>query len=362
MPDPTERVLAQRLATQRLTSAPLPEPAEVVELLTCVQCQERDHALFSLGLRTRGATMAGVRAALDRGDFVRTHILRPTWHFVRPADLRWILALTSPRVERSMAARHRQLELDDAKVVGRGLDALAEVLAGPNPLTRIEIGALGHPALPAAGERLGHLLLVAELRGLICSGPSKGVHHSYVLVDEVVPPTPELDAEEALARLVHRFFAGHGPASAQDFARWSSLTLGDTRRGVAALGDALSCTEVDGIPLWFDPTVRPRRQPRPPAAWLLPTYDEAVLTYPALNFTPAANHPRPKVEDPFWARIVHGTTNVGAWKRTVGRDRVTVRVELAPVAEPVRADVRVAAERMAGFLELPLDYDEKVER
>ena len=359
MPATTEQVLAQRLATQRLTSAPLATPAGVVELLTCVQCQERDHALFSLGLRTKDATMAAMRAALDRGDFVRTHVLRPTWHFVRPADLRWILALTSPRVERSMAARHRQLELDDAKVVGRGLDALAEVLAGRNHLTRPEIGALGHPALPVAGERLGHLLLVAELRGVICSGPSKGVHHSYVLVDEVVPPTPELAAEEALARLVHRFFAGHGPASAHDFARWSSLPVGEARRGVAALGDALSGIEVDGTPLWFDPAVRPRRRPRPPAAWLFPTYDEAVLTYPALNFPPADGHPKPNSDDPFWARIVHGTTNVGAWKRTVGRDRVTVRAELARVGPDVRADVRAAAGRLAEFLALPLDYDER---
>ena len=360
MPVTTEDVLAQRLATQRLTAAPLPTAAEIVELLACVQCQERDHALFSLGLRTKDATMRQVRAALDRGDFVRTHILRPTWHFVRPADLRWILALTSPRVERSMGARHRELGLDVPGVIERGLDALAEVLAGRTYLTRAEIGALAHPGLPDAGPPLGHLLLVAELRGLICSGPTKGVQHSYALVDEVVPPAPELDPEEALLRLVHRFFAGHGPASAHDFARWSSLTVGDARRAVAALGDALECVEVDGVPLWFDPAARARPRPRPPAAWLFPTYDEAVLTYPALNFVPAAGHPKPKPEDPFWARIVHGTTNVGAWKRTVARERVTVRAELAPVSKDVRRDVRAAAERLAGFLERDLDYDERI--
>src|SRR4051812_30700009 len=87
VPTLTERVVEQRLATQRLTSTPLPTPGEVVELLTCVQSQERDHALFSLGLRTGRATMRSMRAALDRGEFLRTHILRPTWHFVRPADL-----------------------------------------------------------------------------------------------------------------------------------------------------------------------------------------------------------------------------------------------------------------------------------
>lgn len=361
MPTLTERVVEQRLATQRLTSTPLPTPGEVVELLTCVQSQERDHALFSLGLRTGRATMRSMRAALDRGEFLRTHILRPTWHFVRPADLRWILALTSARVERTMGARHRQLELDEL-AIGRSLEALAELLAGGRHLTRAELGALGHRQLPKAGERLGHLLLVAELRGLICSGPSKGAHHSYALVAEKIPPAPELDAEESLARLVHRFFAGHGPASAQEFARWSSLTGADARRGVEALGDTLECVEVDGTPLWFDPARRARRRPAAPAAWLFPTYDEVVLTYPSISFAVADGHPQPKPDDPFWARVVHGTTNVGAWKRTVARGRVNVRAELAPAGPDVRADVQAAAQRLADFLELPLDYDERIAR
>jgi hypothetical protein len=359
VPTATERVLTQRLATQRLTSAPFASAAEAVDLLTCVQSQEREHALFSLGLRTRAATLAGVRAELDAGAFLRTHILRPTWHFVRPDDLRWILALTSPRVERSMAARHRELDLDDPRYVAAAVDAVAELLAGGNHLTRGEIGALQHPRLPPAGPPLGHLLLVAELRGVICSGASRGANHTYALVDEWVPPTPALDADEALARLVSRFFAGHGPASAHDFARWSSLTVGDARRGVELVGDRLERVEVDGTPLWFDPAARARRRASAPAAWLLPTYDEVVLTYPALTFPAASGHPHSAADDPFWARVVCGTVNVGMWKRTVARDGVTVDVRLAGSADAdVRKSVREAAQRLADFVGRPLEYVE----
>ena len=106
-------MLRRRLATQRLTSAPMSEAAAVVRLLTCVQSQERYHAFSSLGLRTKDATLGSVRREHDEGRFLRTHLHRPTWHFVAPEDLRWILALTSPRVERSLGARHRQLGLDD---------------------------------------------------------------------------------------------------------------------------------------------------------------------------------------------------------------------------------------------------------
>ncbi len=275
----TDAVLRARLATQRLTSAPLPRAGDAVRLLTCVQAQERDYAFFSLGMRSKHETYSAIRAAFDRGDFLRTHILRPTWHFVAPEDLRWILALTSHRVERSLAARHRQLGLDDTPPLHRALDLLPELLRGRNYLTRKEIGAefAARTGLPESGEQLGHTLLLAELRGRICSGPIKGTQHSYALVDEVVPATWERDRQEALVELVRRFFAGHGPASVHDFTRWSSLTVTDTMAALADIGDGLEHIELDGATLWFDPAT-PRRTTRKETAFLLPVYDEVVLT------------------------------------------------------------------------------------
>jgi hypothetical protein len=357
----TSRVLAQRLATQRLSSAPLPKAGDVVRLLTCVQSQERDHAFFSLGLRTRKDTYAEVRREFDSGAFLRTHILRPTWHFVAPEDLRWILDLTSPRVLSSMAARHRQLGLDDALRVEHGLQLLTELLQDKTFRTRPELNDefthRGSPIKP--GEQLGHLLLVAELRGLVCSGPLKGVHHSYALVDEVVPPTPSRTREEALVELVRRFVAGHGPTSVKDFTRWATLTVADTKQALAEIGDDLEEVEVDGIPHWFDPTQVRRRSPAAPAAYLFPTYDEAVLTYPQVNFPALPDHPYADHNDPFWAWVVLDAVNVGLWKRTVRADVVDVEVRLAPgVTKDGRTQVRQAAQRLARFLGRDVSYVE----
>ena len=116
------------------------------------------------------------------------HVLRPTWHFVVPEDLRWIQRITAPKVESSMAARHRGLGLDDT-TTARALRALESALAGPTPLVRREIAAVfGGAGLPTGGEQVGHLLLIAELRAVVCSGPPRGTQHTYVLVDETVPP------------------------------------------------------------------------------------------------------------------------------------------------------------------------------
>ena len=348
-----------RLTTQRLSAAPLPAAADAVRLLACVQSQERDHAMFSLGMRARRATFASVRAELDAGAFLRTHILRPTWHFVAPEDLRWILALTSPRVVPGMRARHHELELDDPRFLARAFDVLAALLAGRRYRTRRQIGdaftAIG--GLPEPGPQLGHALLLAELEGLICSGPIAGVHHTYALVDEVVPPAPALDREQAHVRLVRRFFTGHGPASVRDFTRWSSLTAAATNAALAGIGDELERAEIDGVPHWFDPAALARRRRDAPAGYLLPVYDEAVLTYPGVTFPKAPGHPLERTAaDAVWAPAVAGQRNVGAWKRTVGPRSVRVEVRLAASAiAGERLAVEGAAGRLARFFERELD-------
>jgi hypothetical protein len=360
------RVLAQRLARQRLSSAPLPRAEDVVRLLTCVQSQERDHAFFSLGLRSRAGTYAAVRREFDAGAFVRTHILRPTWHFVAPEDLRWILALSGPRVLPSLAARHRQLGLDDPRRLGDGLDLLADLLQGNTFLTRPAINAAfterRSPIQP--GAQVGHLLLVAELQGLICSAPIQGVHHAYALIDDVIPEVPDTphtprDRDAAVVELVRRFFMGHGPASIKDFTRWSWLTISDTKAALAEIGDGLAQVEVDGTPLWFDPAATPRRRTAAPSAYLFPTYDEAVLTYPSLNFPALPDHPYSEHTDPFWAQVVLDDVNVGLWKRTVRGGTVEVETRLAPgVGADGRHHVRTAAGRLADFLGADLAYAE----
>jgi hypothetical protein len=280
---------------------------------------------------------------------------------VAPKDLRWILALTSPRVLSGMAGRHRQLGLDDPRRLSDGLDLVAELLQDKPFRTRQEIGAAfgERGSSITAGQELGHLLLVAELRGLICSGPMSGVHHTYALVDEVVAPAPALERDAALRELVRRFFVGHGPASVKDFTRWSSLTGADTKAALADLGDDLEQIEVDGIPHWRGPAAIPRQRRGAPASYLLPVYDEVILTYPQVTFPAALDHPFAKRPDPFWARVVLDGVNVGLWKRTVSAEVVDVDVRLAPsVSEQGRVEIRRAAQVMARFLERDLSYAE----
>ncbi|MGV8909787.1 MAG: winged helix DNA-binding domain-containing protein [Propionicimonas sp.] len=339
-------VLRARLATQRLSGPPADAPAQVVRELLCVQSQDALLAQAMIALRCAGATDADVRSALAAGDIVRTHVLRPTWHYVAAADLRWLLRLTSPKVESGMTARHRQLGLDELLVV-KALDVLATRLHARRFATRNELaGEFADVGLltrgdPLFGQQVGHVLLLAELRGLICSAPSAAVEHSYALIAEVLPGAPERGREQAIAELVGRFVAGHGPVALSDLTRWARVTLGEARAALAGLGDQVERITVDDEELWLSPgAVLPTQ--RPQDAWLLSTFDEAFLSYRKVPWPRSAAHPAGA--DPYrfaesgGGIVLLGLEDVGAWKRM--RVRGTLRISLEVDASLSRAERR----------------------
>src|SRR3954449_6955395 len=226
-----------RLRSQRLAGPGFQPPAAggvaVVRWLGAVQSQDHEPALWSLAQRAPGVSRAELAAAFDAGAFVRTHVLRPTWHFVPPEELRDLLALTGPRVAASCAARWRELGLP-ADVRADATDVLAGAVADRGPLTRAELGeVLDKAGIDPGGQRLPHLLMHAELEAVLCSGGLRGRQQTWALVDDRVPPAPApFDRDAALRGLAVRYATGHGPVTERDFAWWSGLTLADVRKGL----------------------------------------------------------------------------------------------------------------------------------
>jgi len=195
----TSDVLSQRLHNQKLSSSELKTPADVVRWLGAVQAQDYHGAKWALALRMRNATHADVEAAFNNGEIIRTHLLRPTWHFVAPEDVRWLLQLTAPHVNRRSGSGYRMFELDDA-VFKKSNKVVTRALRGGKHLTRATLKAALNKAGIAAdnGVRLAHILLRAELDGIVCSGPRVGKQFTYALFEERVPPGKTLTREEAL--------------------------------------------------------------------------------------------------------------------------------------------------------------------
>ena len=345
-----------RLVNQHLVGAKLGTPEAVVRWLGAVQAQDFAGATWGLAQRTAGADAAAVERAFDAGAFVRTHVLRPTWHLVPPEDVRWMLALTAPRVKATLAHYDRRLELD-AATLRRSHDLIAVSLRDGRYRTRMELAdVLERAGIAARGQRLGHLMMHAELDALVCSGPRRGKQQTYALLDERVAPAPPLTRDEALATLARRYFASHGPATAHDFAWWSGLKVSDARAGLGLLAPEVEQATVDGKTYWTAAPVTPV-EVEEPVVHLLPNYDEHVVAYRdrGPSCAPEARgalHVRGGLDAHLVA--LNGLV-VGGWRRSVGRTGVVVKPDLlVALRRSERAALARAAEDYSRFLGLPV--------
>ena len=267
-----------------------------------------------------------------------------------------MLALTAPRVRAAMAYYDRQLELD-AGVFRRSNTAVTKALTGGKHLTRPELRTVLERAgvRITSGQRLGHLMLRAELDAVVCSGPRRGKQFTYALLEERVPPAAALERDEALLNLVSRYFSTRGPATEQDFAWWSGLTMSDVKRGLQIAGRKLQHATLDGRDLWFAERTVPKASPR---VYLLPNYDEYFIGYKdrsAIGQRLGAKKVATR-GNAFMAHIVFVNGQlVGGWKRAFQGKAVVVELDLVTrLTRAERARVAAAARRFGVFLGLPV--------
>ncbi|MDQ0676398.1 hypothetical protein QFZ36_003959 [Pseudarthrobacter siccitolerans] len=396
-----EQVVRRRLRSQLLRDPGAASPETALRALLAVQAQEFTYARWSLAQRVSAAaapavTAADIEQAVADGRILRTHILRPTWHFVHRDDLRWLLALSAPRLEQANAATYRHTGID-AAVAARSDEVLAGAVAGGNHLSREGLAASLHDAgFPAKGLQLAYLIMHAEISGVLVSGrpvrsAGGALKQTYALFDERVPvgAEPEPGRPEALAELARRYFTSRGPATVKDCADWSGLTMTDVRKGlqltVEAHPKALAETVIDGVVVYFDAgsddgsldagsldaagagagaggagaggagvggasEVRPRID-------LIQCYDEYVMGYSATRHYMGGGAPAfPFKGEPMHVVLLDGRM-AGSWRHTLlpGRCELDIRLSSADAApgSPLAAAVQEAVDRYGAFMELP---------
>jgi hypothetical protein len=321
-----------------LTGDRLGEPEDVVRYLVAVQSQDFGPACWSVAQRSSGPPgRAAVEELVQQRRLIRTHLLRPTWHFVVPDDLGWLLDLTGPRVQ-AFAASYYRREGQPLAVRDRATAAMASALTG-TILTRPQLReVMADAGVDVTGNKPGFLLMNAELEGVICGGPRVGRQHGYGLVSELAPGTRRLPRDAAVAELVLRYFTSHGPATVHDMSWWSSLTLTDIRAGIDAAGDDLVTEQVDGETFYAAAQPRIGTAPR---ARLLQAYDEYLVGY---SRTKWLLDPSGIAKAPHAARtlpnmvFIRDTAMVGAW-RSVESD-LAARLEVALLVDPTPAVLR----------------------
>jgi hypothetical protein len=294
---------------------------DVVRWFGAVQAQDFEAAKWALALRTNSATNDAIEDAFNSGSILRTHLMRPTWHFVAEDDIRWLLELTAPRVNLRCGPNYRKLELDDT-TFKRSNKVLEKALKSGKHLPRFELRRLLNETGVEANDtvRLAHILLRAELDGVVCSGPRTGKQFTYALLDERVPAAKTMDRDEALAKLTRRYFRSHGPATLHDFVWWSGLNTADARRGIELVARDFEKVSAGEKVYW---NVRSREASRHSShtAHLLPAYDEYFVAYKdrQIVFDPRDGKPALMTSDLLGPTAIIDGMVLGRWKRTNSR-------------------------------------------
>jgi hypothetical protein len=340
-----------RAHTMRLWGHTYPSVEAVVEGMLAVQGENPSQAAWAVATRTADPDQDAYDRAFDAGEVLRTHVLRPTWHLVRPADIRWLLDLTRPGVRRAFDQGLRDLGIDQV-VVARAREVIVDTLSDGEPRTRPELAAvLAADGLPAEGMALGHLLGDAELEALICSGPRHDGHQTHALLADRAPDARQLDRDAALAELALRYVRSHGPVTDRDLAYWATLTLTDARAGLASVEHELETFDHDGRTFWFRDPPPPAHHALIPRAHLLQTLDELHNGVQDSRHVLDADALRTPGRPASVGMVLLDAQYLGGMRRTITPRKVRFDLQLLrDVADVEVAAITDAAARYGAFL------------
>jgi hypothetical protein len=357
----TADILRTRLAAQLIEGAGATTAHDVVSRLLAMQAQDYAAATWAIGLRLPGSTLPDVERAIADREIVRTWPMRGTLHFVAAEDARWMTALLSPRILARAAKRERDLGLD-AATFGRARELFASALTGGRRLARPDaMVLLESGGIATTGQRGYHILWRLAQEGLLVVGPMEGRQQTFALLDEWVPASrsaldPDAPREELLATLAARYFAGHGPATVADLARWAGITKSEAGIAAAAADPTLASAEHDGERYRFDPAAAERASHLGRGSvHLLPGFDEYMLGYTdrrlqlGEHLDTYGSHVASN--GMLAATVVVDGRAVGVWKRSLTARTVRIAVmPFRPLTATERAGIAEAQARYAAFV------------
>jgi hypothetical protein len=328
----TADIINYRLYNQQIAETRFTKPEEIVNWMVAMQAQEYAMAKWAIGLRLKNTTETEVEKAYHDGLILRTHLMRPTWHFVSPEDIRWLTELTAPRIRQAMAYYERELNLD-SKLFNKCNDIIGKSLEDDKHLTRNALAEeLEKHKIKLDGRQMGHVMMNAETECIVCSGAREGKQFTYASFDRRAPQAKSLSKEEALLTLVSRYFTSRGPATIKDFSVWSGLSITDAKKAEAMLDPAFFIKEVyDGTTYILHRETLDKAAELPfkkmQQNFLMPDYDEYGMSYidRSAIYNPARIPAGISRDNPVFNRLIilNGVIE-GGWKRTIKGKSVVV--------------------------------------
>ncbi len=344
-------VIKMRLQNQHLSKKEFNKPAEIVRWLGAVQAQDYAGAKWSLATRISGISEQEIDRSFDAGDILRTHVLRPTWHFVLPEDISWMLKLSEPRITAYSAKYFRDAGLDK-ETFKRTNKIIVKALEKKDFLTKKEIGeALQKAKINTDDLRLTFIIIRAELDRLICSGPRRGKQMTYALLERRAPHAKDLKKDEALSSLAKIYFKSRGPAIDKDFGWWSGLSAADARRAIDIISADLFREELKGQTYYFIPSSDSGDTVKKSQVHLLPSWDEYTVAYKDRSLVIDPMFEKESKHGIFSPVIIIDGKIRGVWRRELKTSSVDMEIQyFGALSKVLRDKVLSTAKVYAGFL------------
>ena len=324
--------LYKRLVSHLLAKSKFTLPHQVVAWMGAMQAQDFNMAKWAVGVRIPDCTGEMVLDAFNKGEILRTHVLRPTWHFVVPEDIRWMLNLTAPRIVSAMKSRDTELAVT-GEFLNKSFQVIERSLRDNRHLTKEDlVNRLKIDGINVNSSQMYHLMCHAEITGLVCSGALQGKEQTYALLEERVPEMKPLSRDEALAQLANTFFRSHAPATLQDFVWWSGLSVTDARNGLEAIKPILVSEKYDEQIYWMPSDLKIFASENE-IVHLLPAFDEYIVAYKNRSavLPDAEYHRAVSSNGVFRPVIVRNGRVIGIWKKTVSKNKKIVTDFFIPV-------------------------------
>ena len=339
-----------RLYNQRISHTNFTKPEEVVEHMGALQGQDYLMSLWAIGLRTKSATEKDIEQAVIDKKIVRTWPMRRTLHWVSAKDVHWMVGLSSEKLIKQYGAHMPQLGLTD-EMLKTARNVVTKLLSDGKPKTRDEIYRHFTEAhVPVDQSRGIHILWRLGQEALVCFGPREGKQQTFVLLDQWLPKKRDISRDEAIAEVVLKYFASHGPATIHDLAWWSGLTIADVKRGIAAVAGKLIEHKIEGKS--FFTGLLEGKIVQGNSAYLLPSFDEYFISYKDRSHI-IDDHHKEDVNrglNGFFNPIIVIQGRVeGTWKREVKKGTVLVHPAFF---KNEQADIEGQVRRFREFLGL----------
>jgi hypothetical protein len=341
-----------RLQNQQLIGSEFKTGQDIVGRMGAMQAQDFEMAKWAIGIRLPGSTQQTIESAINKGEIIRTHLMRPTWHLVSSDDIYWMLELTAPQIKASMKFRDKQLELTES-VYKKSRSILERSLQGNNHLSREELISEYKKANIAVDmNRASHLLMRAELDGIVCSGRLKNGKPTFALLEEWVKKTKVVKREDALTLLANKYFTSHGPATIHDFKWWSGLTVSESKQALEMIKPKL-VSETSGKQVYWFNSKESVLKFHDQTVQLLPAYDEFIISYkdrsavfPHDDFRKAVS-----INGVFRPVIVIKGQVAGIWQKKVKNEHVIIETKFfRPYSKFLIRLVKNAAMSYGNFL------------